>query len=66
MYAVIILKKSRKRLLIPRHWCDLILDAQIQNGGLPRSKTIKIFYDKDFLAKPNFTLEVRNQFFDGL
>lgn len=56
------MKHTLERLLIPRTLCEFFSDAQIHNGGLKKTRSIKVFYSQDTDARLDFTLQVKKKF----
>lgn len=59
MFAVVLLKESKTKLVIPISWIYSLDIVQIFNRGVSHTKNHKIFYYKDKKTEPNFRLPIR-------
>lgn len=61
-FAAVILKNSRKKLVVPIKWVGNLDLLQILNIGLSHTKDHVIFYSKNRSDEPNFAAEVKEHF----
>lgn len=62
MFAVIILSKSKKKLVIPIKYVYSFDVTQSMNYGISHTKDHRVFYSKNFEGEPNFKLPLQDEF----
>lgn len=65
MHCVVILKHSKKNLVIPSSWIENFSCAQNASCGL-KNKSIRIFYARQLNREPNFAMQTRERFSEQL
>lgn len=66
MFAVVTLKPSKKKLIIPAKWIYSFDIVQALNYGLSKTKSHIIFYSQNLQIEPNFRLPVRDLFAENI
>lgn len=61
IYCVVLLKNSRKVLIVEHNWVTTLVNCNDINYGVKRSTERKIFYSPES-KQANFTLPVRDEF----
>lgn len=62
MFAAVILKQSKEKIVVPMKWISGLDIVQIFNCGISHTKTHLIFYSKNRDDEPNFLAEKKDEF----